>query len=85
MYDQSPVPERTRGPRFADADRILVGIGVRWNPAASASLDFGYARLFSPDARVTQDGGNRASSGKLVGLQESGANIFSTQFTYRFE
>ena len=84
MYDETPVPDSTRAPRLADADRTLVAIGARWLITPSAVLDAGYARLFSSGASVTQDGGNAVASGAIVGRQRSDANIISTQFTYRF-
>ena len=84
MYDETPVPDSTRAPRLADADRILIAVGARWLPTPSAAIDIGYARLFSPGVSLAQDGGNPVASGTIVGRQRSDANIVSTQFTYRF-
>lgn len=83
-FDQTPVPDETRTPRLPDPDRTWAAIGLRWEPAPSFVLDFGYAHLFSDTVPLHQDAGNAQLSGLLDGRQESNVNIVSTQLTYRF-
>lgn len=83
-FDETPVPDSTRTARLPDAERKWVAAGARWQLSDSALLDFGYAHLFSDDARINQDDGNALASGLLNGKQKSGVDIVAVQFGYRF-
>ena len=83
-YDESAVPDSTRTPRLPDTNRTWVAVGVRWTPRDSLVLDVGYAHLFSDDVPLNQNAGSTATSGFLIGEQESDIDIVSTQLIYRF-
>ena len=83
-YDESAVPDSTRTPRLPDTNRTWVALGARWTPRDSLVLDVGYAHLFSDDVPLNQNAGSTATSGFLIGEQESDIDIVSTQLIYRF-
>jgi long-chain fatty acid transport protein len=83
-YDESAVPDATRTPRLPDTNRTWVAVGARWTPRDSLVLDVGYAHLFSDDVPLNQNAGSTATSGFLIGEQESDIHIVSTQLLYRF-
>jgi long-chain fatty acid transport protein len=83
-YDESAVPDSTRTPRLPDTNRTWVAVGARWTPRDSLVLDFGYAHLFSDDVPLNQNAGSTATSGFLIGDQESDIEVVSTQLIYRF-
>ena len=83
-YDETPVPDQFRTPRIPDNDRLWVAFGVQWKTSDRAALDFGYAHLFIDDVPISQDGGNAAANGNLVGTYEGSVDILSVQYTMSF-
>jgi long-chain fatty acid transport protein len=83
-YDESAVPDSTRTPRLPDTDRRWVALGARWRASDALTLDAGYAHLFSDDASLDQNAGNTATSGFLLGEQESAIDLVAVQFSYHF-
>lgn len=83
-YDEKAVPDSTRTPRLPDVDRTWIAIGAHWQTSDMMGLDFGYAHLFSDDARLNQNAGNTLASGALIGNQESSVDIVSLQLTVNF-
>lgn len=68
-YDQSPVPDATRGPRVPDEDRRWVSIGARYQISPDSYFDFGYTRLIFDDASLQLSTGepSNALRGNLSG------------------
>jgi long-chain fatty acid transport protein len=83
-HDESAVPDATRTPRLPDVDRTWIAIGARFRPQDALVMDFGYAHLFSDDARLNQSAESIAQSGFIIGEQESAVDVVSAQFIYRF-
>jgi long-chain fatty acid transport protein len=83
-YDETNVPDSTRTARLPDSDRTWVAVGAQWNPGNSWVVDVGYAHLFAKDASMSQDDGNAAARGFLLGEQESAVDIVSAQVAYKF-
>lgn len=83
-YDGTNVPDSTRTARLPDSERTWVAIGAQWNPGNSWVVDVGYAHLFAEDASMSQDDGNAAARGFLLGQQESSVDIVSAQVAYKF-
>jgi long-chain fatty acid transport protein len=83
-YDETNVPDSTRTARLPDSDRTWVALGAQWNPGNSWVVDVGYAHLFAKDASMSQDDGNAAARGFLLGEQESAVDIVSAQVAYKF-
>jgi long-chain fatty acid transport protein len=53
-FDETPVPDATRGPQLPDSDRTWLAVGARWNRGA-LTLDFGLAHLFAETVSLAQD------------------------------
>lgn len=83
-YDETNVPDSTRTARLPDADRRWVALGAQWNPGGSFVIDVGYAHLFTDDAALSQDEGNAAARGFVLGEQQSSIDIVSAQLSYKF-
>lgn len=83
-YDETPVPAQTRTARLPDADRRWLAVGAQWLVTPHATMDVGYARLFSHDIRIEQNAGSTAANALIDGEQASSVNIFSAQITYRW-
>ena len=83
-YDETHVPNDNRTARLPDEDRTWVAIGAQWNPGGSVVVDVGYAHLFVDEASVSQNDGNAAARGFLLGEQESSVDVVSAQVAYKF-
>ncbi len=83
-YDGTNVPNSTRTARLPDSERKWVAIGAQWNPGNAWVVDVGYAHLFADDAPLSQNDGNAAARGFLIGHQESSVDIVSAQLAYKF-
>ena len=87
MYDETPVPDRTRTPRIPDEDRHWVAIGASYNVNNQLQLDFGFTHLFIDDAdlNVTVPIAGGAGTDTLVGeYKDPEVNIVSLQAVYKF-
>jgi long-chain fatty acid transport protein len=51
-YDQSPIPEATRGPRVPGADRTWVSAGLGYELTPSFTVDAAYTHIFIDDSHV---------------------------------
>lgn len=83
-YDETHVPNDNRTARLPDEDRTWVAIGAQWNPGGSVVVDVGYAHLFVDEASISQNDGNAAARGFLLGEQESSVDVVSAQVAYKF-
>ncbi len=85
-YDQSPVPDATRGPRVPDEDRRWVSIGARYQISPDSYFDFGYTRLIFDDASLQLSTGepSNALRGNLSGRYKLSADILALQYRLAF-
>jgi long-chain fatty acid transport protein len=51
-YDQSPIPEATRGPRIPGADRTWVSAGIGYELSPNFVIDAAYTHIFIDDSTV---------------------------------
>jgi long-chain fatty acid transport protein len=84
-YDNTPVPDATRTPRLPDPNRTWTTVGLQWRVSSAAIFDVAYAHLFSDSVPLSQNAGNAAAFGTIVGDQESDIDIVSAQFVWRFQ
>ena len=87
MFDETPVPDRTRTPRIPDEDRHWVAIGTSYNVNEELKIDFGYTHLFIDDAdlNVTVPIAGGAGTDTLVGTyRDPEVDIVSIQAVYKF-
>ncbi len=68
-YEDSPVPDSTRGVRVPDNNRHWVSVGASWTASDWLTLHAGYSHLFVKDGKV-----NIPASGGLPGLQATFKN-----------
>ncbi|MEM8885553.1 MAG: outer membrane protein transport protein [Planctomycetota bacterium] len=80
-WDQSPVPDSTRGPRLADNDRIWLALGVSYEISEKAVLHFSYFHLFiDPTSIDITD----EAAGNLRGRVNAEVDAFSLGITGTF-
>jgi len=80
-YDQSPIPDRTRGPRLADSDRIWIAAGVSYRFSAKAIVHLAYFHLFvDPTSIDITD----QAAGHLVGDVNASVDAISLGITGTF-
>ena len=87
MFDETPVPDRTRTPRIPDEDRQWLAIGASYNVNEKLKFDFGYTHLFIDDAdiNVTVPIAGGAGTDTLVGeYEDPEVDIISLQAVYKF-
>jgi long-chain fatty acid transport protein len=77
IYDQSPVPNRTRSPELAGSDRNDISVGFGYTtPGKTLSVDAAYLISFFEDAHSYQK--------YLKGKYETTGHVVSVALTYRF-
>lgn len=87
MFDETPVPDKTRTPRIPDEDRHWVAIGTTFKANQKLQIDFGYTHLFIEDAdlNVTVPIAAGAGTDTLVGeYKDPEVDIVSLQVVYKF-
>ena len=87
MFDETPVPDKTRTPRIPDEDRHWVAIGATLKATSKLNIDFGYTHLFIEDAdlNVTVPIAAGAGTDTLVGeYKDPEVDIISLQAIYKF-
>ncbi len=87
MFDETPVPDRTRTPRIPDEDRQWVAVGATLKATEKLNIDFGYTHLFINDAELNVTvpiaGGDGADT--LFGVyKDPEVDIISLQAVYEF-
>ena len=80
-FDQSPVPESTRGPRLPGNDRFWLSGGFTYKFNKYAHLHFAYFHLFIDDANIDI---SSTAGGNLVGSSEGSVDAFSIGVTGAF-
>ena len=84
-YDQTPVTDLNREPRFPDGDRVWLSAGVRYRMSDNADVNFTAAHVFFPRSDITLNPAipGAALRGSLTGSSDAYANVFGLQFSYR--
>jgi long-chain fatty acid transport protein len=84
-YDQTPVPDATREPRFPDSDRIWLSLGARYRLNDQIDLMATASHVFFPKATVhlTPAIPGAALRGTLLGTTDASSNVLGVQLTYR--
>jgi len=80
-FDESPIPERNRGPGIPDSDRYVVAAGIGWRFLPNATLDAGYQHIFFRDGD-TQRVSNTNSV--LIGTFDNHADVFTVGLRWEF-
>jgi long-chain fatty acid transport protein len=79
-FDESPVPDVAhRTPRIPDTDRMWLTAGLGYRASENVAVDFGYAHVFSDDAKINQ---MSATGDNLVGDYAATADVFSLQVAW---
>jgi long-chain fatty acid transport protein len=84
-YDQTPVTDANREPRFPDGDRIWLSAGVRYRMTNNADLNVTAAHVFFPQSNIALNPSipGAALRGSLTGTSQAYANVIALQFSYR--
>ena len=80
-FDQSPVPDSTRGPRLPGNDRFWLSGGVSYRFNKYARLHFSYFHIFVDDAGIDI---SSTAGGNLVGSNAGSVDAFSFGVTGTF-
>jgi long-chain fatty acid transport protein len=80
-WDQSPVPDRTRGPRLPDHDRFWIAAGFTYRFHKRFEMHVSYFHLFIADTNIDR---TEPGAGTLVGDVEGRADAVSIGFTGTF-
>lgn len=88
-FDQSPVPDATRGPRLPDSDRYWASLGASYSFTPQLKIDLAYTHIFAKDAPInlTDTGAAGTSNrfrGNLSGEFEASVDILVVQAVYKF-
>jgi long-chain fatty acid transport protein len=83
-FDQTPVTNLNREPRFPDGDRIWLTAGVRYRATDNMDVDLTAARVFFPQSTVALSPAipGAALRGNLAGTTVAYANVVGLQFNY---
>lgn len=84
-FDESPIPDSTRGPRIPDSDRTWISLGLRFRAAENVDVSLSAAHLFFDDStiRQSQTGPGNTFRGNLNGDVEAAVNIVAVQLSWR--
>jgi long-chain fatty acid transport protein len=85
-FDETPISDDYRTPRIPGEDRTWVSIGAGYQLSESIYMDFAYAHLFVPDAKMQKYASNPEDTarGTVVGEFENSVDIASIQLSYSF-
>ena len=85
-FDETPISDDYRTPRIPGEDRTWLSIGAGYQISESIYMDFAYAHLFVPDAKMQKTVANPEDTarGTVVGEFENSVDIVSAQLTYSF-
>lgn len=82
-YDQAPVSDPYRNPRFPDSDRIWLSGGISYAIAPDWSVNASYAHLFAGSASIDRADPD-AIGGRLTGNYENHVDLVSAGMSVRF-
>jgi len=80
-WDQSPIPDETRGPRLPGSDRFWVAVGGTYIIKPWLRLQVAYFHIFVDQTSIDQ---SEPAAGNLVGTVNGGVDAFSVGFTGTF-
>jgi len=80
-WDQSPIPDSTRGPRLPGSDRFWLSVGTTYRVSDAVSIHVGYVHLFMDRVGIDQ---TQAGAGNIVGSVQGGTDILSIGVTGHF-
>ena len=85
-FDETPISDDYRTPRIPGEDRTWISIGAGYQISESIYMDFAYAHLFVPDAKMQKYASTPedTSRGTVIGEFENSVDIASVQFSYSF-
>jgi long-chain fatty acid transport protein len=88
-FDESPIPDSTRGPRLPDSDRYWASLGASYSMSPRVKLDFAYTHIFAEDAPINLTDTGAAGTpnrfrGNLRGEFEAAVDIFVVQAVVKF-
>ena len=83
-FDQTPVTDSNREPRFPDGDRTWISAGLRYHATDNLDVDIAGAHIFFPESRVALNPAipGAALRGTLIGTTQAYANVVGLQFNY---
>jgi len=73
-WDQSPVPDDTRGPRLPGVDRFWIAVGASYKVSEAVHLHVAYTHIFMDRTGIDQ---SSPSAGHLVGSFHPNGNVVS--------
>ena len=84
-FDQSPIPDSTKGPRIPDNNRTWLSLGARLRASDSTDISFSAAHLFFADLKVnlSQTDPGSTIKGNLVGSIRGSVNVVAVQLNFR--
>lgn len=87
-WDQSPVPEATRGPRIPDGNRYWLSAGATWAASPRVALTAAYTHIIGQATDVALAAGGPADPnflrGDLAGRYRASVDILSAQLRLQF-
>ena len=83
-FDQTPVTDLNREPRFPDGDRIWLSAGLRYRFTENLDADLAVAHVFFPRSNIvlTPAIAGAQLRGSLSGTSQAYANVVGLQFSY---
>lgn len=83
-FDQTPVTDLNREPRFPDGDRIWLSAGVRYRFTDCLDVDIAAAHVFFPQSNIVLSPAiaGAALRGSLSGTTKAYATLIGLQFSY---
>jgi long-chain fatty acid transport protein len=84
MYDQSPVPDSTRGPIVPDTDRIMLGLGAEYALSNSVSVIAGYQFAYFLPGDIELSAADNPTAGNFEADIRSMAHLMSVGLRISF-
>lgn len=85
-FELSPVTGQYRTTALPDANRWWVAVGGKYAISKRATVDFGYAHAFAPNATINQQRGVGAplAQGNVIGDYKLSIDILGLQYSHAF-
>jgi long-chain fatty acid transport protein len=83
-FDESPIPDSTKGPRIPDNNRTWLSVGVRYRASDAVDVSFSAAHLFFANSQVNlaQTDPGSALRGNLTGSISGSVNVVAVQVSF---
>jgi long-chain fatty acid transport protein len=87
IFDPTPVPDATVGPRIPDGDRVGIYLGASYALTDTDEISFSGGHLFvdSRTVMLSASSPGNALRGTLTGTTSGAATILGFQFSHRFD